>query len=169
MKTLLQTQALRSAPSDLVHRFRELDPTLDLVYIGAGQWLLGSVQPHAERAMRARRMMARQEEMPVERRRAGVYLWARMLEQGIRPIALYSEAEIHDGRAMLDFRERDWRWRNQAEEAFRASADRVDRGVDVEKRIITILDAVHGASSDLHAHVFRKRQVVRQPGLPWSH
>ncbi len=156
--------AVREAPADVVARLREVDRTAALVYLGLGYWALGSVQPSTYRAKQARTILARFNELPAAARSPGKYLFTRMLEEGFRPIRVYSEREVQSGEAERDFRERDWNYRNRPGEAFEAALKRVDGSEDVERKIIRILDAVHTEFPSAMRHA-RGRRGVLNAGL----
>lgn len=165
METLIETPTPRGEPSDVAARLREVDPATTLVYLGLGQWLLGSVQPHAYRRQLADRLIANQFRLPVEERRPGVVVWGRMLRAGLRAIALYTEEEVNSGYAVLDFRRREWNWRNRPDEAFEETLARVSDERDIEERIVTILDAVHSEWRSVYRWAFRGQRSIINPGL----
>jgi len=162
---LIETPTPRGAPWDVVRQLREVDPTTTLVYIGLGHWLLGSVQPNGFRRQLADRLIANQWRLPAEKRRPGVILWGRLLRSGFRAIALYSEEQINNGYALLDFRRREWNWRNRPEQAFEETLRRVSDEPDLTKRVMTILDAVHSEWRSVYRWAFRGQHSVINPGL----
>lgn len=162
MRPLIEHPTLRTPPSDLVARLREIDPTAELVYVGAGHWALGSVQPNSDREQRARQTLGFYLHLPAEFHSPGPVIYARMRMQGFRHIALYSEDDLTNGRLLLDFRERDWNYRNRAEAAYReriAAADREEPG-NVEKRIETMLDYLYSEGPSIYRHTFQGRRSV---------
>lgn len=157
--------ALIEAPSDLLGRLRDIDPTVDLIYLGLGKWALGSVQPNVHRTRMARKLLANFSDLPVAARRPGRYLFARMIESGFRPILICDYTDLWSGWLELDFRQRDWNYRNRRDAAFEDTMKRVDDSGDVEQKIITILDAVHGTFRDAHKWGRGFGRGVLQPGL----
>jgi len=156
--------AERVAPEGVTLRLREIDPATELVYLGAGEWALGSVQPSEDRKRRAEEIVAEQLALPEEQQSSGIILFFRLLAQGFRVIGLYGEADVQNGRVVQDFRERDWRFRNAGEETFRARLFESSDEHDLEERVIQILDYVHGEWNDLHAHTFLGRRTFAQAG-----
>ena len=151
----------------MVARLRDVDPTAELIYLGAGQWLLGSVQPNEARRLAGGRMIARQLALPPERRSVGAIRLGTLFRQGFRPIAIYEEADLDSGFVVADFRFRDWRYRHNADRVFEERLDEVDDAKDLERRIVQVIDMVHGEFPDLHRYAFLKRHSVLSPGAVW--
>lgn len=164
-RPLVRFPTPRQAPDHVVGRLRDVDPTADLVYLGLGQWVLGSVRPNGYRARKARKLRAGENDLPAQKRRPGIYLLTALLEQGFRPVAVYGESEVQSQYVVRDFRERDWNYRTRPEAAFRAAMDRSDRSRDVEARVAAILDKVHADFPTIHRHTFGGRSGVLNPGL----
>ncbi len=162
--SLTPMAAVREAPADVLARLREVDRTAALVYLGLGQWALGSVQPSTYRAMQARVILARFDQLPAVARSPGKFLFTRMLEEGFRPVSVYSEREVQNGDMIRDFRERDWNYRNRQKEAFEAAMRRVDGSENVDGKIIRILDAVHTEFPSAMRFA-RGRRGVLNPGI----
>jgi hypothetical protein len=152
------------APSQVVERLREVDPSAELIYLGLGCWVLGSVQPHDYRARKARELRRSENALPALSKRPGLYLLTLLYEQGFRVINIYDTADVQHQAVVRDLRERDWRFRNMRDEAFAEAAKRSEHG-DLETRIVQILDMVHAEFPTIHRHLFRGRRGVLNPGL----
>ena len=159
---------LRPAPGDVMARLRELDPTLDLVHLGAGHWLLGSVQPNEQRRHFCLRILNRQYSMPASSRSAGRILCYALYADGFRPIAMYAETEVQNGACVRDFELREYNYRNRPEETFRARLREAEGEDALEKRIVAILDHVHSEWRSVHRYAMRHARSIRHPGLPWK-
>jgi hypothetical protein len=157
----------RLAPRDVLERLREIDPTAELVHLGAGYWLVGSVQPNEWRRFKAARVVAHQFALPEARRSPGIVLAYSLYAQGFRPVAMYTEREIQSGLAIWDFRERDYNWRNCAEETVAARLREAEGEIVTANRIAALLDHVRSEWPSIHRFIFRGARSFRQPGVPW--
>lgn len=102
----------RVAPADVVRRLRELDSTVEVIYLGWGRWIVGKMRPTTHTFRIASRMLATYWHMPAPARatRRGVqrYHFALAALQGFRPVHEYTRRDL-DGRIVKDFQESQWR------------------------------------------------------------
>ena len=154
---MIDSFSQRTAPADVMARLREIEPTAELVYLGAGHWLLGSVRPTRVREREGCRAIGRWRQLPEEKRSPGRLLRAQLIRQGFAPIELY-EVNDPDGRIVRDFRRRDWRWRNRADETFERTLDNSDDAMGLHESIETIIDQVHAEWRGLHAFSTGRRR-----------
>lgn len=109
---MLDIQATREAPSDVVRRLRELDPSVEVICLGWNRWIVGRMRPTRDTYRIATRMLATYWKMPAAARAAkrGVqrYRFALAALQGFRPVHEYTLSEL-DGRVVKDFQESQWR------------------------------------------------------------
>lgn len=162
MKQLIEHPTMREAPSALLERLREIDPNIELVYIGKGYWALGSVQPHSEREKRARETLGFQYSLPEHMRSVGAIRYAKIRMQGFRHIALYTEGDVENGKVLLDFRERDWNYRHRAEEVYRKRIEDADYNSpgNVQRRIEMLLDFHRSEGPSIYRYAFLGRKSV---------
>lgn len=160
MRRLVEFESPRAAPPAVLERLREVDPATELVYLGRGLWALGSVAPHRERRARAVQMIERQRALPPERRNAGTVRYAKLLAQGFRVVDIYDEAQVESGYVVRDYRFRDWRYRNEAEEAFAERAREAEGADELERRILAALDIGESEFGSLFDHVMAGRRHV---------
>lgn len=144
---------LRRAPDHVLAGLRQVDPTADLVYVGWGKWLLGSVQHTTidqwykktngqfstlrrdalNMLVNARRLLELWEANPTFqanpgafRRLMGRYDFALLATMGFRPISEYV-LQGEPTSAIVDaFRRMDWLYRT-------TSDDELDRMLDAPK------------------------------------
>lgn len=104
-----------TAPSWLLADLRAIDPSLDLIYMGQGKWLVGSVRPNSIRRQMATRML----DTAMSQLSVGARLTSRgigrirlalLAVQGFSPIAEYSG--VPSGRIVEDVRRKDWMYRH---------------------------------------------------------
>lgn len=112
---MIYLSTTREAPSDVVRRLRELDPTADVIYLGWGRWNVGKVRPTSMSVAIAQRMLATYWAMSAKARntRRGIqrYRFAEACAQGFRPVAEYTMKDL-DGRVVKDFQESQYRMLN---------------------------------------------------------
>lgn len=158
----------RSAPAVLLHQLRQIEPTAELVYMGQGEWWLGSVQPSTTQTMReagARKMRAVNAQTAMTKLTADairMHRVGRLQQQGFQVINKY-EGEP-SGRIVKDLIEADWRWklcsnqyrldewmygrRRREQEAARAEMTDPARARDAWKTAFTLQHAVSKAKVD---------------------
>jgi hypothetical protein len=123
VRQLVEFPRLRTTPDYVVRGLREVDPTAELVYIGRGKWLLGSVRWDRRHVSAARKRLdaafgavKRIGQWKASHPRVGqrVAYWTLAL-QGFRPIAEYKLQGEPDSRIVNDFRRMDWMYKNTSD------------------------------------------------------
>lgn len=137
----------RQTPILLLADLRAIDPTVELVYVGAGEWWLGSVRANEERASKGRLILEQMDklEQAVQHHPAIIrnrYLGS-LLTQGFARIAAYvgpdpfgvltvKDAAPYETQMVEDFRQRDFFYRrDQGKEQLEAV--RADLRGDAQK------------------------------------
>ena len=106
------------APDHVLTQLREIDPGADLIYLGDGEWLLGVRSENKAAAKKMQKLLVKAasaetmadplEAMEQAKRLELLQLYA----TGFRPVAIYDTPE----ESVNDFRQRDWRWKNEFDE-----------------------------------------------------
>jgi hypothetical protein len=117
----------REAPSDWLARFREIEPTAEMLWLGNGPWAVGKLKYDRRLVEDGHDMIVAHKKTNPEDVRPSVLRKARAVMEGFRLIQMYGEDELWQGTAFEDFRERDWRWRTLGDEAFEANLDARER------------------------------------------
>lgn len=159
--------AVYEPPANVLAALREVDPTVDLVYLGLGVWVLGSVKPNAHRARVGQRLFAGELRRPLEAQSMGRFRWARLILQGFRPIDLLDYSDIPSGRVVRDFRYADYRYRHDADAAFEENLVGSDDETGLRERIAVLMDLNNSEGRDIWRHAFGGRRNFVQPGVPW--
>jgi hypothetical protein len=159
---LVQLPSARVAPDYVVAQLREIDPTVDLVYLGLGVWILGSMQPNSHRRKIAERLLENERERPEQLQSMGRYRMARLIREGLRVIDLVDESAINSMKVVRDFRYADWRYRHCADEAFEENLKGSDDETDFQRRLSLLLDYTQHGLPDVWAHVFGGRRSFQQ-------
>lgn len=125
----------RTCPPALLAELRRVEPTAELLYVGEGRWVLGTVRPYWPNIQKAIGTLLKMEREnasklvaiavdaevnsdPARRREAARKsarnaAWLRVIIQGFRPIADYTITGEPDSRILLDFQRRDYLFRVQ--------------------------------------------------------
>lgn len=115
----LTTANLPATPEPgVVADLRSIDPSLELVCLDPGVWGVGSVRPTPARCAAGQRLG---KEARTRRQR----LFARLVEEGYSPIAVY-EQRVPDQRIVKDVRLRDYNYRHHANRTVEAMLDDSD-------------------------------------------
>lgn len=124
----------KAAPPQLLGQLREIDPTIELVHFGGGDWRLGSVMLTDERVQQSELIMGQLLKQQVADRNLKTVLLGMLTLQGFAQIEKYftSTGDISgsvyvegglDGKegyfctVLEDFRARDFAWRKDGGEA----------------------------------------------------
>lgn len=118
----------KQAPPDLLRRLREIDPTVELIHFGGGDWRLGSVCPSPERVRQGEAILAQQERLDHPNQKNVIL--GMLAVQGFAQIEKYTEtmgvdntvtdSEGNPCTVLEDFRARDSEWRrDQGESQFK--------------------------------------------------
>lgn len=113
VRWLVDVPQARTAPEHVRRGLRELDPTAEVIHLGAGRWIVGRVRPTVHARRTAERMLETFETAlsngakmsPRGREKARFALLAL---QGFRPVAEYRLRDL-DWRVVEDFRVSQWR------------------------------------------------------------
>jgi len=131
LESKVQFPQSRVASPDVIRRLREIDETAELLYLGAGRWILGRVRWHADAIAQAESIMARAlhaihtapPHLRPSRRLVGRVQFALLALQGFRPMAEYREhpkVAGFEGAVVEDFRRMLWKLRHTSDaELFR--------------------------------------------------
>lgn len=152
----------------VLERLREVDPAVDLFYIGLGVWAFGSVQPNQKAFRIGNRQIALERERPVERQTMGRFRMARLVRAGFRIIDLVDFSEIESMKVVRDFRFADWRYRHMADQAFEENLDGSDEKQEFQQRLSTVLDLHRGEGLDIFRQAMRGRTGLLQTGVSWG-
>lgn len=130
----LNIPQLRTCPPDVLRALREIDDSVELVYMGDGVWLLGSVSPTSVRTRAGQFKLRKAAQAKIVgddivRRRAFArwrYIaWeGQLLLQGFAPIAVFGSPAKPcdpDSRIVEYLRERQYAWRRDLDAAYRRS------------------------------------------------
>lgn len=164
----------RRAPDELQELLRDVDPTAELLYGGAGVWLLGKYRPNRDIRKRAEGSIARLEvslgkaaqgriSIPpkVKREIAFRFWWWHLIRMGFRPVSRYPQEpgeRIHGEPGtwiVEDFRKRQWiadHDRGRALQEREEEYDQEPREQAAQDRLRTYLEEM---ASDIHRHAFR--------------
>jgi hypothetical protein len=154
MKRLVQFSSIRETPSQVLEQLREIDSTLELIYISDGEWLCGSVQPNEERRLRGCELMRDP--------RPGAVRLGELVRQGFRPIRTFTESQLESGELVREIRVADWQYRTNAEAAYRENI-RIAEGADeFEERLAKLLDFHHSNARDIWRYAFADQASVRK-------
>lgn len=169
----------RLPPPEVVDGLREVDPTAELIYVGKGRWLLGSVQPDRERRKLAVRAMAAYRTVldhtapaagshvegagtPLQldaktRAELRYRLWRKKLQlQGFRDITLFRQEP--DSAVVDAFRMMDWFHRHmQAEAERRALADAEKPSKEERERLERVRDYWSAEGPDVYRKAILKK------------
>lgn len=150
-------------PPGVLRELRRIDPKVDLHYIGAGRWALGTVEPNAYRRKVGGKRL-NNPEVQADPRKTRM---ARLIYRGYQHISFYDVdpgQKDHVAKAVPDFRRRDYiyrhRWREEYHKAREASTNWRNRPTDEE--MIAEIEERHRAN---RAVLFDGRRHFRQPGL----
>lgn len=134
--------------------FREIDPTIEIIYLGEGEWQVGSWEPpNRERRKRAHKLLEQQFEKSDEEQGRALILACKAALQGFRPITRYESWELRCGKALQEFRLADWMYRLNREQAYQSAESH----------------AMHEASSEIEDKrrdeaIYRAKDAFRRGG-----
>lgn len=127
MQNHIDVSAHRDPPAHILRALRSIDPTVDLHYMGEGQWTLGSVRENSPtRLQTACKLIAHEWRKPNPE--WGQLRLGKMMLAGFYAIADYHLLGTPTMAIVYDFQARDWRWRNCPEETFEQHFDVTDGG-----------------------------------------
>lgn len=153
MKNHIDIPGRREARRELLADLREIDPNVDLHYLGEGYWALGVVRPNQHRYRAAGQVLRDGHDRSTWMRR----LWELGL-YGFAQIGLYRIWGEPDGRIVHDFREKDWRYRHEREAAFNRQLDWADGTTEQESRINDALAETEARTRDSWGYFFAGRR-----------
>lgn len=149
----IETPAPYSPSPDLLRRLREVDPSVDLHYVGEGRWALGSVTNNSVRRGIAGRIKRRLDRDGA--RTVGQYWLTQLHYRGFGFIEFYHADELH--RAVTDFRRRDKNYRSGREAAFRRS-ERESEGAVKRRDLDEIMEKIAYREKHSRPELFRGRR-----------
>lgn len=172
----------RRPPPEVVEGLRDVDPTAELVYVGKGRWMLGTVKHDRERYKRAVRAIGAYltvlnfaapggrshvegagsdlELTPENRRQLMYRLWKKRLQlQGFRIVCVFRQEP--DSAVVDAFKAMDWLYKNrfdevEAEEREKAEGD----SPALKEKKAQVLEYFRAEHKDIHSRVFRKKLNV---------
>jgi hypothetical protein len=153
-KPYIDHHSCRTAPEDIVRRLREIDPSFELVYWGAGVWRLGRIWPfHAARVTKARRILAM--EFARDTQQEGNVRMARLAAEGFRSTCDYHQNDPDD-RIVQDARIRIYNLREARHRVFqeRLSETMGDQRLAESQRVAK--DAASSMAGDAWDYAYRK-------------
>jgi hypothetical protein len=169
----------RETPPRLNELLREIDPTAELIYSGAGTWILGSVRPNQVTTKKAERMidtiltimaLANNGSVAVPanvKKTLAFRLWRYELwRQGFRPIATHKIGQGEPGSWIVeDFRLRDALYHRDFEAQLMARESEADMDEADDKRMEEFRDYLKLMHKDLHSTIIRDRRSVVVDGF----
>ena len=171
----------RIPPPEVVRGLREIDPRMELVYVGEGKWLMGKCEYARDRWEQAARTIENLLElftqinpldvpMPWEQfvERAHNRMRERLLTiQGFQPIKglVVREHQLHSGLVEW-FRMIDWTWRFGHREDDREREALEDGTRDQEAKMKEVSDRFDAVHKDVHHRVFRGSKSFKSSQIP---
>ncbi|MBA3645298.1 MAG: hypothetical protein H0W63_03900 [Gemmatimonadaceae bacterium] len=165
---------------NLLASLRDLDPTIELVHFGEGDWRLGAVRLTPQR-VKAGAAILYQQEMIGAKASPKHILLGKLLQQGFAQIAQYQVPEGQDvegtvicqtGKAetdyrctiLEDFRARDHAFRNDAERAFAARLDETNDEPARREQEARQAEYLRTDGRDHYRRIMRDRKVFGHGG-----
>lgn len=109
----VEVTGARKAPAHLVAGLRRVDPTLDLVHVGEGKWLVLSYKPRIHRIRTGHGLL--RTTAASDHPDPGVYRQGHAMVQGYTLLATYVIEGEPDWRIVEEVRAADWLFRHQPE------------------------------------------------------
>lgn len=165
---LVEHPTATEPPADVLRQLREVDPTAELLYLGAGSWVVGRVRTGRPRQDAALKIL-RSAIADAEARKLDEAAWyqriryARAVRQGFAPIALYQFQGLPDGRVVKEFREAVW-W-SEHDRGGHEARRREDGGKEARVRAARA-DLTDPARHREAARIMRAPVSIISPGLP---
>ena len=172
-------------PPEVVAQLREVDPRAELIYVGKGRWMLGTVRHDRELYVKAVRAVGAYltvltyavagaqshvdggPDLCLTRdnlKELNFRLWKKLLQlQGFKVVCTFRQ-NMPDSTFAEAFRQGDWIWKNKA------AADAVEEEqtkhaegtTDLEDRRKKVVDFMQSEGRSLHARAFRHRTMVQK-------
>lgn len=142
----------RSCDWRLLADLRALDPELDLHYVGEGAWALGAVRWTVHRYRQAARRLEAGALTPASYRLAALAL------RGFAKIGLYRIQGEPTSEIVLDFKEREWRYRHGRDREFEEKLKHSSGHYRRERMHKSMLDEIEAREKDSWANFFRGRR-----------
>lgn len=143
----------RSCDWRLLADLRALDPELDLHYVGKGAWALGAVRWTIDRYnLAGRRLRLTETNSPSSVRLCELAM------QGFARIALYRIQGEPTSEIVLDFKEREWRYRHGRDREFEEKLKHSSGHYRRERMHKSMLDEIEAREKDSWANFFRGRR-----------
>lgn len=158
----------RDADPVVLARLREVDPLVDLHYVGLGVWVLGTYKPSRHNEYTGDMMIASERLVPPELQSMSRFRMARLIRAGLRIFDYVDEKDIDSMKVVADFRFADWRYRTNAQEAFLENLKGSDDQTSLERRKALLLDYNQTEMRDIWRYAFAGRRNIRQPGVKWA-
>ena len=159
MKNHIPIPGLRECRWQLLADLREIDPTVDLHYLGEGIWVLGAVKPNQWRYDTAGGVLRGGHDRSTWMRRT----WELGLH-GFTRINNYLIQGEPDSRIVHDLRVRDWHYRHNRERVFDEALARADGSWETEARQKMMLDEVESRLADSYGYFFKGRRNYMMRG-----
>lgn len=165
----------RLPPPEVVRGLREIDPLMELVYVGNGKWLLGKVAYNREKFESAS-VIYENIQAKLKKAKPGDHdsPWKVFVErahnrlrerklylQGFQPFkGILSDAQLHSG-LVEAFRHADWIWKFAWRDYDRKREAREDGTTDLEERQKELVSRFEQIHREVHRSVFR--HAVSEP------
>ena len=154
---------VRTCPSDTLRALREVDPTIDVLYLGpspsGGRWMLGSVRHDRSHRLAAARKLEVLQKVPVWKRGIAWFRYYRLAQvalQGFKGRAIYDCVEP-DARMVRDIRYTAWLNEHESDAEFEASLD-AEREAKQKAAEADLVDA--GRARDAWRYGFTRSHAV---------
>jgi hypothetical protein len=146
----LRVEGTIPAPAQIRRELKEIDPTVELIGLEPGTWLLGAVRPTDQRRQHGDVLLAADMRY-LTRSDIGALRAAQCVRAGLAPIDVYHG--IPTSAIARDLRQRDFLYRHMADELFEARFRASMGETALEERMTRLRDAwtTHGADAWRHA------------------
>ena len=175
----------RMPPPEVVAQLREVDPRAELIYVGKGRWMLGTVRHDRELYVKAVRAvgayltvllhatpMAKSHvdggpQLEINRKtlaELNFRLWKKLLQlRGFKVVCVFRQ-NMPDSHFAEAFRAGDWIWKHKeaADRMEKEQTDEAEGITDLEERQASVVDYLQAEGRSLHRRVFRGRTMVQK-------
>jgi hypothetical protein len=118
---MLDVPTPRHIDSATLEQFREVDPSIEIIYLSGGNWAVGSVSLPLSKGRWNQALMLCKQELGKSRgaRDGDRYKIGLAAMQGFKMISRYTDKELQGRFAIKEFRYADFRYRKNREAAFK--------------------------------------------------
>jgi hypothetical protein len=155
---MLDVPTPRTIDPVILTEFREIEPTAEIIYVGEGNWTLGSVSLPLSPERYEQALMICKQELGKSRgvRDGARYRIGLAAMQGFKTISQFTDAELRSGYALKVFREADFVYRKNREAAFEEAYWHAAGGPSAADREDELRSEAVYRAKDAFRHVFKK-------------